>query len=223
MKQITINVYKFSELNEEAQAKAIADAKKWIIEGQQEIIGDCFWYTLDKVEEVFGIKVDTTEYTNGTVRIKWSWKPEMYRWASIYTNALAEEEGREGWQFLVRYLNWVDTKVNAMKAYYLPHEKHTRRHITAPKRVSKVMYGGYKHCLTDDYSDQAIDEALEHRWDSVYQGLSIQNFIDDMLRDLRWKWEKELAETRTDDYARDLLDDTFSETYYFEDGRVAEA
>lgn len=223
MKQITINVYKFNELNEEAQAKAIADAKKWIIEGQQEIIGDCFWYTLDKVEEVFGIKVDAKEYTNGTVRIKWSWRPEQYRWASIYTNAQAEEEGREGWQFLVRYLNWVTERIDTLKTYTLPWEKCRVKRVPLPKRESKVIRKDWKGCMTGDYSDQAIDEAMEHRWDSVYQGLSIQNFIDDMLRDLRWKWEKELAETRTDDYARDLLDDTFSETYYFEDGRVAEA
>lgn len=212
-----MNVYRFSELNETARTRAINDARVWVVEGETDIIGDSFFYTIAKIEEVFGIKVE--EGRDGL--LGWEWN-ETYKERYESSNWLGDTEVQDDPRMLVRYLRDVSDRINSAKTYYLPSEKQTRWHVTAPSRVSKVMYGGYHGCLTGDYSDAFVDMMMTRRWDYVREGWTIFDFICDMLFGLKQRWDEELDAMTSDDAIADLLGDTFRETYYFEDGRVAE-
>jgi len=216
MKKISITLYEFNELSEEAKQRAINDARPWVVEGQTDIIGDSFWFTIDKIEEAFGIKVE--EDQNGM--LGWEWDDahkERYEyavWQSGY-------EVQDNPKMLVRYLNEVAGRIKSTKSYFLPMEKwmEGRRHITCPKRESKVMFGGYKHCMTGDYSDAIVDEMLAKRWEYVRMGWTIFDYLTDLLVGLKAKWDDELEEMTSDDAIADLLGDTFRGYLFTKEGQ----
>lgn len=210
MNQITINVYEFNELNAEAKRRAIEDARaSWATTGAEDIVGDAFWYTIDKVEEVFGIKVKR----GADGMLKWEWKEDS-RWEAFidFNGRLIcpEKEPR----LLPRYLKVASDRIDTMKTYFLPNEKWVkgRRHINY-KRESKVMFKGYHECLTDTYSDLTIDTMMEGRWDYVRNGYTISDFLWDMMLDLKVKWDEELESMTSDESISDLLqgDSIFTE------------
>lgn len=216
MKRVTIDLYDFSELNEQARQRAINDARGWVVEGETDIIGDSFWFTIEKIEEAFGIKVE--EDQNGM--LGWEWQEDS-RW-----ECFVDFNGRwltpdDDPQMLVRYLNEVAGRINSFKSYYLPMEKWVkgRRHITSPKRESKVMFGGYHQCLTGDYSDSFVDEMITKRWEYVRRGMTISEFLCDLLVGLKAKWDDELEEMTSDDAIADLLGDTFRGYMFTKEGQ----
>ena len=214
MKRVTIDLYDFSELNEQARQRAINDARGWVVEGETDIIGDSFWFTIEKIEEVFGIKVE--EDQNGM--LGWEWDEDhkdRFEYTDWRSGATVEDDPK----MLVRYLNEVAGRIKSTKSYYLPHEKHTRWHITAPKRESKVMYGGYKGCLTGDYSDSFVDEMMTKRWEYVRLGMTISEFVCDLLVGLKVRWDKELEDMTSDEAIADILGDTFRGYMFTKEGQ----
>lgn len=216
MKQVSITLYEFSELNEEAKKRAINDARGWVVEGETDIIGDSFWFTIEKIEEVFGIKVE--EDQNGM--LGWEWN-EDHKDRFEYANWQSGNEVQDDPKMLVRYLNEVAGRINTLKKYYLPLDKWVkgRRHITAPSRESKVMSKGYDHCLTGDYSDKAVDDMMNGRWVYVRDGATIWEFLTDLMVNLKVNWDDELEEMTSDDAIADLLGDTFRGYMYTKEGQ----
>ena len=213
MKQVTINLYEFSELNEDAKKRAIDSARGWVVEGETDIIGDSFYFTIEKIEEVFGIKVE--EDQNGL--LGWEWN-EDYKDRFEYASWQSDTEVQDDPKMLVRYLNQVAGRIKSTKSYYLPHDRFTKWHVTAPKRESKVMFGGYNRCLTGDYSDAVVDEMMTKRWEYVRLGWTIFDFLCDLLFNLKARWNDELEEMTSDDAIADLLGDTFRGYMFTKEG-----
>lgn len=177
----TVNIYKFDELTNEAQARAINNCRANAYESFAYMFEDDYNLTLERIEGVFGIKVLGLEYGPS-----WTWREE--RWAEV--------DGMKGGAMLVRYLNEIDRAIDTRKRYWGPNGK---------KRISKVMHER-NWCLTGTYTDDAVDRALNNRADAVKQGKSIKDFVYAMLRDYRREWENELLDSREDDNVREYIE-----------------
>jgi len=204
MKQVTINVYQFNELNEEAKKRAINDARGWVVEGQTDILADMYGETIEKVEELLGIKVKMTNK-----KCNWSWTKEAWdRWS------LLDDDGIANWlkpELLCRFLNEIDGKVCRAKRYW------TGTGVTK-ERYSKVLSTGYFRSLTGDWSDNAFDIMMNNRNFYIRMRFCVAEFIDILVERIHENWSRELAECRTDKYIADLLSDTFRGFMFTKDG-----
>jgi len=204
MKKISITLYEFNELGEEAKKRAINDARPWVVEGQTDILADMYGETIERIEELLGIKVKMTNK-----KCDWTWTDWDNRWC------LLDEDGNPNYlypELLCRFLNEVDGKVNRAKRYWMGLG-------VTKERYSKVLFNQYYRNLTGDWSDQAFDIMMNNRNFYIRSGYCVSEFIDLLLKRIQEMWLKELAECRTDDYIADLLGDTFRGYMFTKEGQ----
>ena len=202
MKTIEINVYEFHELNEKAKKVAIEQNRSWVGDTQAEIDGDAFHWTLEKMGDVLGVCIREEDF---------GWVLGVYgeRW----------EEVMDDPKYLARYLNWVDDRVAQFKSYYLEDQSRwTRRHISIPKRVSNITYKDYDWCLTGEWTDATFDDFMKRRWGFIRDGLTISQFIDELLDKFRRAWDEDIEYGYSDENVLEIIyaNDYFS---FLEDGR----
>ena len=201
MKQISINLYEFGELGEEARKRAIEDNRSWVGEGQTEIDGDAFWWTLKEMEKALGVSVrDDRAFT-------WRLQGDGERW----------EEVMDDPAYLVRYLNWVDSRVDDRKVYWLPFGKSRYFHSTMTRRVSNISVKGYDHSLTGEWTDGSFCEFMRRRWEFVREGWTIDRFVDALVCKFRDEWDKDTEWAYSDENVVELLSD--QGWLFLEDGR----
>lgn len=203
MKRVYVNLYDFSELNEEAKKRAINDARGWVVEGQTDILADMYGETIERLEELLGIEVKMTNK-----KWDWTWADWDSRWC------LLDDDGNANYlhpELLCRFLNEIDGKVCRAKRYW------TGLGVTK-ERYSKVLFNKYYRSLTGDWSDQAFDIMMNNRNFYIRLGYNVLEFIDTLLQRIHENWSRELAECRTDEYIADILGDTFRGYMYTKDG-----
>ena len=181
MKTIVTNVYTFEELNEEAQKRAIENCRSSIAQFLCQCNDDDFRGTLDKIEDVFSIKVRDLEGRP-------YWRMTSSRWADV--------EDEEGGRMLCRYLNDVADALDNRRRYYKGLEK---------LRIARTIHDPYCYCLTGVYSDSVVDNALNNMYDAVRRGDSIHDFIGELLSDFATDWEKNNESTYDDDTIREEI------------------
>ncbi len=211
MRTITFDVYNYDELSAPAKEKAL--------ESMRETIGSCrsdddayeYRAALEKIEEIFEIKVyDWCVGYPGTYS-RWRFK-EGSRFSEM------SDEPR----FLVRYLDEVERWCRKGKYYSspfrkVPVDKEHPAGLDYTKRYSKVMFernccltGSWTSCIVDDYTGAK-------RWEYVRKGRTIEDFLDDMLYDFFKQWERD-QECNYEDET--IEDEILNRDYEFmEDGR----
>lgn len=205
MKKIEISLYKFEELGEEARKRAMDDARQWVGDTQAEIDDDVFYGTMEAMERVLGISIKETGRG-----LSWSWSED--RWDDLSDDP----------KYLVRYINWVDGRLDSdkvCKAYYLPDEKWTRRHVCYPKRMSKIISKGYEDSLTDEWTDATFDRKMSHALNYARAGMDIDCFVNAIVRDFSKAWEDDREAGYSDENVRDILEQNSDTDWYLEDGR----
>lgn len=180
METISFNIYKFEELNEEAQARAIENSRSFIAENLCSFNDDDFRGTLDKIEDVFQIKVRDLEYI-----------PQF----SLTSSKWRDVEDEEGGKMLLRYLEDVECALDNRKRYYR----------NSKKRIARTMHEEYCYCLTGVYSDSAVDKVLNNMYDAVRRGDSIRDFIKNMLEDFADSWTEANNSSYDDEVIKDEI------------------
>lgn len=189
MKTIEIKLYDYSELNETAKKVALEQSRDYVGETQAEIDGDAFHWTLEKMEEVLGVGIREGDF---------GWVLGVYgeRW----------EEVMDDPKYLARYLNWVDDRVAEFKSYYLEDQSRwTKRHVCSPKRVSNITYKDYDWSLTGEWTDATFDDFMKKRWEFVREGLTINQFIDELIDKFRKAWDEDIEYGYSDENVLEII------------------
>ena len=190
MKTISINLYEFGELNEKAQERAIDQVRNWVGESQAEIDGDAFQWTHEEMEKALGISIRFDSRSTN-----WYIGADGERWEDVLGDP----------DYLVRYLDWVDNRVDNRKAFWLPFEKSRYHHSTMTKRVSNVLANDYDHSLTGEWTDGAFCEFMRKRWDFVRDGWTIDRFVDALVCAFRKAWDEDIEWGYSDDNVREVI------------------
>ena len=203
METISLNLYSFGELSEEAQERVIEREGGWISQGRVEIDQDDWMETLERVEKALGIKVKDWEVGLSGYRFGFSFKSSAW-------NDLADEA-----RYLLRYLDEKESYFRKGKYYSTPFKYEAGKAPSCKSRVSKIMFRS-DYPLTGMWTDGSIGKSWENRWDAVRRGDSIREFVQDMLEDFFMSWQREIEYAYTDEaVASELEEMGFS---YLEDG-----
>jgi len=214
MRHETLTLYKFYELNEEAQDRAIKEVGPAITEYAND--DDCHEYraALTEIEKAFGIKVD--DYTVG------SYYPYDFRfhftesrWANIDWDDITEARKPS---LLLRYFNWVDDCCREGKYYFgRAHYNEVDHTVTMIERHSKVLFPEYDCMLTGTWCTNAVDDIMNDFWPLYRTGYSIREFVNFMLNRFFLFWQEDLEYHESRAYIVDEIDS--QEMEFLADGR----
>lgn len=212
MKKIEIALYKFEELREDARKRAIDDARQWVGDTQAEIDYDCWLFTKEEMERVLGIAIKDSGRS-----LMWDFTEVRWDDPDIFENP----------RYLIRYINWVQGRIPADKVlytyYHRDQAKWTKRYVTYPKRGSAVISKGYDCCLTGEWTDSTFDKWMANAYDWVRDGLTIDQFVDSLVREFCARWEEDREWGYSDENVRDILEQNSDTDWYLEDGRKYDA
>lgn len=179
-----IKVYKFDELDEESQKKAIENMRSDIGDRLCEFNDDDYRKTLEEIEKVFAIKV--RNWCVGYPGTYYQFEFTGDRWDDI-----ADEP-----KYLPRYLNSEVLPYTEKGKYFYAHDRWDNGKFHYVHKNSKVLFDKqHSCCLTGCWCDNGVDDALDNMNDAIRKGWTIRDFIDDMLYRFFKFWE------RDDDYA----------------------
>ena len=182
MRTIETKVYRYDELSESAKQFAIDSMRTKLGNTECEIINDEFSCTLDKIKELFNIRV----------RVHDSYGKAFCTFDVNGQYSEFEDEPR----MLVR---WINNEV-------LPYYQKGKYYSKYPKsRRSKVMFVNNWN-LTGCYSDDAVDKAVANWTESVKNGETIRDFIENMLDKFMAEWNRELDYCYTDECIAERLE-----------------
>ena len=197
MRTIETKVYQYEELSSEAKENAINSLRDRLAGNRIDAQADDYRYTLEKIEEIFGIKVRD-----------WSvdgYSPTYFRFNFVYLDEDIENEPK----FLLRYLNrdvlpCIDCrKTYYVKNFYKKHKKRKSRIISYPK---------YDCSITGAWTDCAVDDALNNIKESIMRGKSAREFVSDMLDNFFKQWNKDCEYAYSDE---SIEDEIMSNEYEF--------
>lgn len=208
MKKIEIALYKFEELGEDARRRAMDDARQWVGDTQAEIDDDAYLFTKEEMERVLGISIKETG--RGL-----SWQFTEMRWD--------DPDIRENPKYLMRYINWVQDRVDNRKSYWLPFDRSRHYHPTMTKRVSRITKCDFDCSLTGTWTDNAFDRKMKNALNYVRAGMDIDEFVDAIVREFAKDWEEDREWGYSDENVRDILEQNSDTDWYFEDGRKFDA
>ena len=169
MRTIERKIFRYDELSDQAQQLAIESMR----EGISSVIieSDSYDYrnTLDKIENIFGVKV-----------YDWSVDECNFYFRFEFTNI--EEETENEPRLLLRYLNTnVLPCIDNKKRYYSKTAGASRR-----SRIS--CNKSYEYCLTGCWCDNAIDNALNNINQSVKNKFNARDFVESILEGFFEQW-----------------------------------
>lgn len=175
MRTISLNLYEFDELNEQAQESAIKALRSEAVSEYCAVTNSEFGDTLEAMEEVMGIKVETHRGLRD-----FTFKMQG-RWAGM------EDDPK----FLCRYLNYLDDQTREKRFYSKLQPRYARRE-------SNILHNGW--CLTTgDYQDTAFIKSMERKEEDIKTRNTIYYFVQGMLIWFFTDWEEELEYAYNED------------------------
>ena len=206
MRQIIINVFKFNELSDEAKKAAIKNTGEAISSSRDEC--DCSDYasTLERIEDVFGIKV---RYDVSSCGHSFRFSIENGDWDELADNP----------KYLLRYLNNVVFPGTAKGKYYSTPGSYVNGKYHYKHRYSKVLFDQRCCCLTGCWCDNGIDDAVNAAYDAVRKGWTIRDFIEDALSRFFKFWEADLYYDWSDECVEEELTEGWKEREFLANGK----
>jgi len=183
MRTETITYYYLDELTPMAKKAAIEHMRSRAGETMLNFVDDDYKSALNKIEEVFNIKIKNWEVGGeNDYHYRFEFKPN-YHW-DLGNGEYYEDEPRF-------FLRWLNNEIwwQVYKGKYFSKTTGTNPYRYIQRR-SKVL--GDKPtfccCLTGSYTDYAVDDALNNAWEHARKGGTIEEFINNMLDDFFAKW-----------------------------------
>ena len=190
MRTIETKVYQYEELSEQAKENARNSLRDRLAGNRIDAEADDYRNTLEKIEEIFGIKVRD-----------WSvdgYSPTYFRFNFVYLDEDIENEPK----FLLRYLNrYVLPCIDCRETYYA--KNHYKNHKMRKSRI--LSYPKYNCCITGAWTDWAVDDALNNIKESIMQGKSAREFVSDMLDNFFKQWNRDYEYAYSDESIEDEI------------------
>lgn len=211
MRHETLTLYKFYELNEEAQDRAIKEVGPVITEDANDV--ECYEYSaaLKEIEKAFGIGVD--DYTVGSYGrcdfdfhftegrlVNWDWDD--------LTNA-------DNPSLLLRYYNLVDDRCREHSFYAKTFKKGEK--YDCKSRYSKILCVPYSYMLTGTWCTEAVDDVMNDFWQFYKRGFTVREFVSEILERFFAQWQADLEYQETREFIVDEIDS--QEMEFLADGR----
>ena len=172
MRTIENKIFRYDELNEQAQKVAISFMKDEISSVKTE--SDSYEYrnTLDKIEQIFRVKV-------------YDWGIDEYNFHFRFDFVGIDEDIETEPRLLLRYLNNnVLPCIDNRKRYYTRECRASRR--------SRIMFENeYDCCISGTWTDSAIDDALNNIKRSLKKHLNAREFVESILEGFFEQWRND--------------------------------
>ena len=202
MKKIEITLYSFDELPENAKKKAIDDNRESIGVCESSSVSDDYKSTLDAIEEKFGITVrDLESHGYSRFRMTAGW------------DEIADDP-----KYLPRYLDRLSSRIHKGRYYSTPMHRDEAGNWHYKHKYSNVLSDGYSCCLTGTYTDAAVDDAMNKRFEFVRKNYTIREFIGVMLDKFCQLWDDDSNYCFTDEYVREHFEN--NDFTFLKNGKV---
>ena len=180
MRTIERKIFRYDELSEQAQQVAIESMREGISSVRMESDSYDYRNTLDKIENIFGVKV-----------YDWSVDESNFYFRFKFTNI--EEETENEPRLLLRYLNTnVLPCIDNKKRYYSKTVKAARK--------SRILYNkSYEYCLTGCWCDYAVDNALNNIKQSIKDKINAREFVSSILEGFFKQWQNDCEYSNSDE------------------------
>ena len=172
MRTIERQIFRYDELSEQAQQVAIESMREGISSGRIESDSYDYRNTLDKIENIFGVKV-------------YDWSVDECNFYFRFEFTHIEEETENEPRLLLRYLNTnVLPCIDNKKRYYSK--------TAGASRKSRILCNNsYEYCLTGCWCDSAIDNALNNIKQSVKNKVNAREFVNSILEGFFEQWRND--------------------------------
>ena len=210
MKEVTLKLYNFSELSEEAQERVIED-KRWdIAEIECQFVNDDYEGVVDKFAEIAGIKICDWEVSEDRYFFRLSIPTGVVLWSPYDHIEDVELEELSG-KHLFRYIdNNIMPYLYKRKAYY------------KNKKVRQSRILKYTDCtLTGMSTDLYITGPLleyYHDWPKRPKDYTFRDLMEECCDSFFSAWKRDLEDALKEEAVRDFLENNDSEIYR-EDGK----
>ena len=198
MRTIEHQIFRYDELNAQAQQVAIESTREKISSARIESDAYDYRNTLDEIEKIFGVKV-------------YDWSVDEYNFYFRFEFTNIDEETENEPRLLLRYLNTnvlpcIDNKIR----YYSKTSRVSRRsRILSSKR--------YFYCLTGCWCDEAVDNALNNINQSVKNKFNAREFVESILEGFFGQWQKDYEYSDSDECIAEEIEANDYE--FFESGK----
>ena len=194
MRTIERKIFRYDELSEQAQQVAIESMREGI--SSVRIESDSYEYrnTLDKIENIFGVKV-------------YDWSVNEYNSYFRFEFTHIDEETENEPRLLLRYLN-----TNVLP--YIDNKKRYYSKMARASRKSRILCNNsYDYCLTGCWCDNAIDNALNNIKQSVKNKFNAREFVNSILEGFFEQWQNDYEFALSDEYISEEIDANDYEFY----------
>lgn len=194
MRTIEHKIFRYDELSEQAQQVAIESMRDRISGTRIESDSADYRNTLDKIEQIFGVKV-------------YDWSVDEYNFYFRFEFTNIDEETENEPRLLLRYLN---TNV-------LPCIDNKRRYYSKTARESRksriLCNKSYDYCLTGCWCDAAVDDALNNIKQSVKNKLNARDFVESILEGFFEQWRNDYEYSTSDECIAETIEANDYEFY----------
>ena len=194
MRTIERKIYHYDELSEQAKEVAIESMREGISSVSMESDSYDYRNTLDKIENIFGVKV-----------YDWSVDECNFYFRFKFTNI--EEETENEPRLLLRYLNTnVLPCIDNKKRYYSKMARASRR--------SRILCNkSYENCLTGCWCDYSVDNALNNIKQSIKDKINAREFVNSILEGFFEQWRNDNEYSTSDEYVAETIEANDYEFY----------
>ena len=198
MRTIEHQIFRYDELNAQAQQVAI-DSLRDRISGTR-IDSDSVDYrnTLEMIERIFRVNI-------------YDWSVDGYNSYFRFDFVGIDEDMENEPRLLLRYLNTnVLPCIDNQKRYYSKTARESRK--------SRILCNkSYDYCLTGCWCDKAVDNALNNIKQSVKNKLNARDFVESILEGFFEQWRKDYEFASSDEcIAEDIETNDYE---FFENGK----
>ena len=172
MRTIEYQIYRYDELSEQAQEVAIDSLRDRISGARIEFDSDDYRNALDKIEQVFRVKV-------------YDWHVDEYNSYFRFDFVGIDEDIENEPRLLLRYLN-----TNVLS--YIDNKKRYYPKTARVSRKSRILCNNsYDYCLTGCWCDKAVDYALNNIKQSVKKHLNAREFVESIIEGFFEQWQND--------------------------------
>ena len=198
MRTIERKIYRYDELNEQAQKVAIEFMRDEI--SNVRIESDSYEYrnTLDKIEQIFRVHI-------------YDWHVDEYNSYFRFDFVGIDEDTENEPRLLLRYLN----------NNVLPCIDNKKRYYSKTARVSRksriLCNNSYDYCLTGCWCDDSVDNALNNIKQRVKDKFNAREFVESILEGFFKQWRNDCEYATSDECIAEEIEANDYE--FFENGK----
>lgn len=193
MRTVTTKVFKFDELPAEVQDLAVDKIRSKVAEILIDFDADDYRDALAALQENLSIRVRD-----------WSVDSYSYYYNFTFTGDRWDDLADDA-RYLCRYLDDLYFSLRKGK-YYSTTGSWIDGKYHYKERRSRALIEPWCGCLTGCWTDHAMADAMENRYEAVRAGKTIRDFVGDILENFFIQWRRDIESAYTDEAVRDHIE-----------------